>query len=71
MNQSTLLKQGWAFMYLHCFQKVTLRKKHPGNSLRKNYTNFITFIFPAQEIINMNNIKIKVHKKNTMEQKIL
>ena len=36
-----------------------------------NYNEFIPFIFPAQESINMNNMKIKVYQKNVMERKIL
>ena len=71
MNQNALCKQGWAFIYSHCCQNVTFRKKHSDDNVRKNYTELITFIFLAQESINMNNTEIKVHKKNMMEQKIL
>ena len=71
MNQSALRKQGWAFKYSRCFQKVAFRKKHSDDTIRKNYTEFITLLFLAQQSINMKNIKIKVYKKNKMERKIL
>ena len=38
------------------FRKLHSEKKHSDNSVRKNYTEFITFILLAQETINMNNI---------------
>ena len=71
MNQTALRKQGSAFLYLHCFQAVTFRNKHSDDSIRKNYTEFITFIFLVQESINMNNIKIKVYKKNMINKLLL
>ena len=53
MNQRALRKQGWAFIYLPCFQRVTFRKKNVqklyrvifSNLLRstENYVHGITF----------------------------
>ena len=61
-------------MGIHIFPLLSesyIQKKHSADSVRKNYTELITFIFLAQESININNIKIKFYKKGTRERKIL
>ena len=44
MNQGALRKQGWAFIYSHCFQRVTFRKKPSDDSVTQIYTEFRNFI---------------------------
>ena len=36
-NQRALRKQGWAFTYSRCFQRVTFRNKHSDDSGQKLY----------------------------------
>ena len=51
-------------MGIHIFPLLSesyIQKKHSDDSVRKNYSELITFIFLAQESININNIKIKFY----------
>ena len=34
-NQSFLRKHGWTFIYSHCFQRVTCRKKYSDDSVKE------------------------------------
>ena len=80
-NQSALGKQGWTFINLHCFQRVTFRKKHSDDSVNKfiKIYNFhtslhkkvVVFFYNFQQNVLIIQSINMINMKNMMERKIL